>query len=155
MRETDFLHQFLSLLNADVPDMSLTQKTSLIHRIVDTITHAPQHSPGQHLPTCRIVPFVTGRRPIDEAAHPGLGSSDNTSMISTFPDPETNKTYILFGLPGIDQYTAEECETLALDVTLAFAGTDGQTLKVFSAKKVSSLPGNSLQIQTPESKRNL
>ncbi len=120
MRQTDFLDQFLHLLNADVMDMTLADKTSLIH----AITHAAQHSPGNHLPTCRIVPFVTGRRPIDEAAHPGLGSSDNTSMICTFPDPETNKTYILFELPGIDQYTSEECETLALDVTLSFAGTD-------------------------------
>ncbi|NUM43999.1 MAG: cyclic nucleotide-binding domain-containing protein [Anaerolineales bacterium] len=130
MRETDFLHQFLSLLNANVLDMNLEDKTNLIH----AITHAAQQSPDNHLPTCHIIPFVTGRRPIDEAAHPGLGSSDNTSMICTFPDPETNKTYILFELPGIEQYSAEECESLALDVTLSFAGTD-------NTQEVRPIPG--------------
>ncbi|GAB4577909.1 MAG: hypothetical protein Fur0022_06410 [Anaerolineales bacterium] len=121
MRQTDFLHQLLHLLYANVMDMTLADKTALLHAIIHT-TARPSDRP---LPTCNIIPFVTGRRPIDEAAHPGLGSSDNTSMICTFPDPETNKTYILFELPGIDHYPAEECTSLALDVTLSFAGTDG------------------------------
>lgn len=120
MREADFLQQFLQLLNADVLGLELEQKTSLLY----ALCHRAQHAPGKTLPTCRIVSFITGRRPIDEAAHPGLGSSDNTSMICNFSDPETNKTYILFELTGLEQYSAEECASLCLDVTLSFAGTD-------------------------------
>lgn len=120
MREADFLQQFLHLLNADVLSLDLEQKTSLLQ----SLCQKAQQAPEKRLPTCRIVSFITGRRPIDEAAHPGLGSSDNTSMICTFPDPETNKTYILFELIGLEQYTPEACDALSLDVTLSFAGTD-------------------------------
>ena len=120
MREADFLQQFLQLINTDVLDLTLEQKTGIIQTLCDEV----HDTNGQKFPTCRIVPFVTGRRPVDEAAHPGLGSSDNTSMICAFPDPETNKTYILFELAGLDQYTPEECDALALEVTLSFAGTD-------------------------------
>jgi hypothetical protein len=120
MREADMLQQFLQLLNAEVLGLNLKQKTAYFQTICDTALQYP----GKTLPTCRIVSFITGRRPTDEAAHPGLGSSDNTSMICDFPDPETNKTYVLFELSGLDQFSANERESLRLDVTLSFAGTD-------------------------------
>ncbi len=119
MREADFLQQFLHLLNADVLGLNLEQKISLLQ----SLSQKAQQAPEKPWPNCRIVSFITGRRPIDEAAHPGLGSSDNTSMICNFPDPETNKTYILFELNGLEHYSPEACDSFGLDVTLSFNGT--------------------------------
>jgi hypothetical protein len=61
MREADFLQQFLHLLNADVLGLDLAQKTNLLH----ALCHRAQQAPEKTLPTCRIVSFITGRRPID------------------------------------------------------------------------------------------
>lgn len=121
MREADLLEQFLNLLNADVPGLDQIQKTDLFHTLSEKVLELP----GKTLPKCRIISFITGRRPTDEAAHPGLGSSDNTGMICNFSDLETNKTYILYELTGLEQFTAIECDSFGLDVTLSFAGTDG------------------------------
>jgi CRP-like cAMP-binding protein len=49
--------------------------------------------------TLRIIPFSPGRRPTDEAAHPGLGSSDNAA-IRTGRDPDANRATVLFDLKG-------------------------------------------------------
>ena len=49
--------------------------------------------------TLRIIPFSPGRRPTDEAAHPGLGSSDNAA-IRTGGDPDANRATVLFELVG-------------------------------------------------------
>ncbi len=120
MRKPDFLQQMLQLLNADVLGMSLEEKTSFIQ----ILCNEAQQIQGQKLPTCRIVSFISGRRPIDEAAHPGLGSSDNTSIICDFPDQEPNQAYILFEVTGLEPYTDKDGDALALGVTLSFAGTD-------------------------------
>ncbi|MGB6987313.1 MAG: hypothetical protein WBD74_15175 [Candidatus Aquilonibacter sp.] len=45
--------------------------------------------------TCHIVPFITERRPTDEVAHPGLGSSDNASMVLAVPIEGENATIVL------------------------------------------------------------
>lgn len=60
--------------------------------------------------TLRIVPFNPGRRPIDEAAHPGLGSSDNAAIRAGY-DPEHNRATVLFDLTG-------ERSGLEVDVTV-------------------------------------
>jgi CRP-like cAMP-binding protein len=65
----------------------------------------------------RIVPFVRGRRPTDEAARPGLGSSDPAALILG-PRPAENRAYVLFSLP-------EGSAGMTVDVTLAFTGPDG------------------------------
>jgi hypothetical protein len=86
MREAEFLTQLHLLLDTTVVGLNQDQKLGLIRTLCD---EAQRRSPEQR-PTCRFVPFVTGRRPIDEAAHPGLGSSDSTSLILDHGDPETN-----------------------------------------------------------------
>ena len=69
--------------------------------------------------TCRVVPFVRGRRPTDEAAHPGLGSSDQVAMLLADAEPgRTNRAYVLYDLPS-------GLESLSVDVTLTLAGPDG------------------------------
>ncbi len=49
--------------------------------------------------TLRIIPFSPGRRPTDEGAHPGLGSSDSAA-IRTGCDPDANRATVLFELTG-------------------------------------------------------
>jgi hypothetical protein len=119
MREAEFLQQLFLLLNTQVVGLDAEQKRSLLWAVC-----AEAEQTG-HLPTCPVVPFITGRRPVDEMAYPGLGSSDNTALILAAAAPGTNKTYLLYQLTGLEQYSADEQAHLTLDVTLAFAGTDG------------------------------
>jgi CRP-like cAMP-binding protein len=130
MRESDFTLQLLQLFNSDVPEMTRKQKTALTQAVADVTGQGTGHK----LPTCRIVPFVTGRRPTYEAAHPGLGSSDNASMICGASDPETNKSYIMFELSGLEPYISQDRASLGLDLTLSFAGTD-------MSQETSPIPG--------------
>ena len=120
MDEAEFLRQLFRLLETDVFNLSVRQKRDLLQAVV-----AEAEQMGQ-LPTCQIVPFITGRRPVDEAAYPGLGTSDNTALI--LPAAATNKAYILYQLSGLEQYPADEQTNLALDVSLSFAGTDGSLI---------------------------
>jgi CRP-like cAMP-binding protein len=66
----------------------------------------------------RIVSFVRGRRPTDEATRPGLGSSDPAALILG-RRPAENRAYVLFSLP-------DGSEGMTIDVTLAFTGPDGR-----------------------------
>ncbi len=121
MREAEFLNQLYMLLDAPVVGLDTQQKLQLIRDICDET----QRASDQDRPlTCRIVPFITGRRPIDEAAHPGLGSSDNTSMILPAGLAGENWTYILYTLGGLDACTLEMLQEIAVDITLSFCGTD-------------------------------
>lgn len=54
-------------------------------------------SSGEAL-ACRIVPFVPGRRPAHEAAHPGLGSSEEVAVI--LADGREDPAYVLYTLPA-------------------------------------------------------
>ena len=121
MREAEFLNQLYMLLDAPVVGLDTQQKLQLIRDICDETQHASD--PGRPL-TCRIVPFITGRRPIDEAAHPGLGSSDNTSLILPAGLTDENWTYILYTLGGLDACTPEMLQEIALDTTLSFCGPE-------------------------------
>ena len=77
MREAEFLTQLHRLIYAEVVGLTSDQKIDLIH----VLCNEAQQTATEKPPTCQVVPFVTGRRPIDEVAHPGLGSSDSTSLI--------------------------------------------------------------------------
>jgi len=54
---------------------------------------------GDGRPAIRVVPFVPGRRPTDEATWPGLGSSDQAALLLGRP-PEANRAYVLFSVAG-------------------------------------------------------
>jgi len=73
-------------------------------------------APGD--PRIEIMPFAPGRRPVDEASSPWLGSSDQVAFLAG--DAEGNRSYVLFSLSGI------EGEGYALDATLSFTGPDGR-----------------------------
>ena len=128
MREAEFLTQLHRLIYAEVVGLTSDQKIDLIH----VLCNEAQQTATEKPPTCQVVPFVTGRRPIDEVAHPGLGSSDSTSLILAEATQGENKTYILYQVTGLGQDAAEEHNAFALDLTLSFAGTDGsqQTLPI-------------------------
>src|SRR4051794_3689276 len=59
----------------------------------------------------RIVPFIPGWRPTDEATRPGLGSSDQAAVLVGRP-PADNRAYVLFSLP-------EHRNGMAVDATLS------------------------------------
>lgn len=121
MDENTFLNQLHALLRSDVPGLELEQKISLVRAVCQQAEEAE----APQLPTFQVVPFITGRRPIDEAAHPGLGSSDCTSMILADGRSAQNTTYLLYYLDELQPYLADNSDGVSLDVTLAFTGTDG------------------------------
>lgn len=65
--------------------------------------------------TCRIVRFVPGRRPTDEAMHPGLGSSDCAAVLTGASDG-SNRAIVLFDVSGLVPGDA-------VDATVTVAGT--------------------------------
>ena len=121
MREAEFLNQLYALLDAPVAGLDTQQKLQLIREICEETLRTGDQ--GRSL-TCHIVPFITGRRPTDEAAHSGLGSSDNASMILPSIPTDENCTYILYTLGGLDARNQEMLQEIAIDITLSFCGTD-------------------------------
>ena len=131
MREAEFLNQLYELLDTPVIGLDASQKLQLIQDICEEV----QRTDGQGKPlTCRIVPFITGRRPTDEAVHPGLGSSDSSSMILPAGQADENQTYILYNLDGLEACSPATFKEMAVDITLSFCGTDG-------SQSTAPLPG--------------
>lgn len=60
---------------------------------------------------------MRGRRPTDDARHPGLGSSDHAALVLGGEDV-SNRAYVLYTLP-------ERRDGMTVDATLALAGHDG------------------------------
>ena len=69
---------------------------------------------------CEIVPFVPGRRPVDEAAHPWLGSSDQAALILERRPARRQRR-----LRPRSTSRRGDAAQAELDVTLSFAGIDG------------------------------
>lgn len=65
------------------------------------------------VPTCRVIPFVPGRRSDVEDYYPGLGSSDCVAAV-TGGDPERNRAEILFDV-------GQPHRRLGVDVTMRWA----------------------------------
>jgi CRP-like cAMP-binding protein len=62
---------------------------------------------------CTFVPFIPGRRPEDEAAHPGLGSSEDVGVI--LPGGDDDPAQLLYTLSGAAEVRC----------SVAFTGPDG------------------------------
>lgn len=60
----------------------------------------------------RIVPFLPGRRPTDEDARPGFGSSDSAAMVTA--DSRENRTILLFELGDLPEGASVDA-TIAID----------------------------------------
>ena len=63
---------------------------------------------------CRIVPFVPGRRPHDEDTRPGLGSSDNVTLVTG--EERDNRAVLLFEVSGLPDDASVEA-TVVIDDT--------------------------------------
>ncbi len=72
--------------------------------------------------TIQVVPFVRGRRPTDDARHPGLGSSDHAALVLGGEDVN-NRAYVLYTLP-------KRRDGMTVDVTLSLTGHDGTAVPV-------------------------
>jgi len=70
----------------------------------------------------QVVPFVRGRRPTDDARHPGLGSSDHAALVLGGEDV-INRAYVLYTLP-------ERHDGMTVDATLSLTGHDGTATPV-------------------------
>ena len=71
-------------------------------------------APGAATLAIRIVPFVPGRRPMDEAAHPGLGSSEEVAVILAGDDQE-DPACVLYTLPAAERPGVSVQVSLSLD----------------------------------------
>src|SRR5215208_4167591 len=90
--EAIFLSRLQDLLAADVTGLDAERKSGILRCAADVLERD-----GCPL-ECRMVPFVPGRRPSDEAAYPGLGSSEATAVI--LPDGKEDPAWLLYALPG-------------------------------------------------------
>lgn len=91
---------------ADDDHRSRPRYTQIVRRIVGELR-------GTDRRDIEIVPFVRGRRPTDEAKHPGLGSSDHAALLRGGGEG-TNRAYLLYTAAGAD-----------VRATLSFTGHDG------------------------------
>lgn len=110
--EGDFLAQLATLACAEVDGMDTADKAAALRGVASRLLE------DGCAPTCSAVPFVPGRRPLDEAVHPGLGSSDQAALILGAPG-DRNRAYLLFQLP--ERLGPET----GADLTLRLAGPDG------------------------------
>ncbi len=113
MREVEFIAQLRALVQDPVAGLDPEAKAALLAGAAEHLRSAST------LPGCEIVPFVPGRRPVDEAAHPWLGSSDQAALILAEDDERDNVAYVLLDVTRGDAAHPE------LDVTLSFVGIDG------------------------------
>lgn len=87
-----------------------------MHNIV--LNHSTLH--------CHFIPFITGRRSTDEIQHPGLGSSDNVSMILSDKHKDNNFTYLLYTIDGLDSISEKKLQNCHLTLSLSFCEGNGE-----------------------------
>jgi len=91
-------------------------KAEVLRRVADALERSLE--PVQ----CRIVPFVPGRRPADEATHPGFGSSADVALV--LPGEEQDRAFLLY---EVQDGVADEIEVRA---RVSFTGPDGSLAPV-------------------------
>ncbi|MCW5893477.1 MAG: cyclic nucleotide-binding domain-containing protein [bacterium] len=121
LRETEFLEQLRRLLGTRVRGLSEEAKREVVARLALELADG-----GAQAPACHVVPFVTGRRPRDEATHPGLGSSANAGLLTSDGGAD-NVVHVLWRL---DEQVTRAPDGVGIDLTLAFTGpgTSGMPL---------------------------
>ena len=126
MREADFFEELHRLLSANVVGVSEENKIRLVQELCQIYQTFPENTP---MLQCHFVPFIAGRRPSNEANHPGLGSSDNAGMIlGNLQASPKNQVYLLYDLVGLDHFSKDQLKSLGIDCTISFAGTDASQI---------------------------
>ena len=87
--ELAFVKGLAALLAAHASALRTDRQAPILRAMADAIDATG------NAPALRIVPFAPGRRPTDEAAHPGLGSSD-CAAVRTGGDTDANSAHVLF-----------------------------------------------------------
>ena len=105
--EAVFLDRLQNVLGADVSGVDAARKADVLRAAAGALERTGQAA------QCRIVPFVPGRRPQDEAAHPGLGSSEDIAVL--LPDGEQDQAFVLYDLT----------DGLSVRARMSFTGPDG------------------------------
>jgi CRP-like cAMP-binding protein len=111
MREREFIAHLRELIESPVLGLDDGEKAEIV------ASEAARLRRSETGVECRLVPFVPGRRPTDEASHPWLGSSDQAAFILGHA-PAENIAYLLFDVKADDG-------DYRLDVSVAFTGPDG------------------------------
>ncbi len=83
MRRRQFEQQLRDLLRAPVDGCDDADKAALVSRHVDALLADNEFARF----AVRFEPFVPGRRPDDEAAYPGLGSSEQVGLFNPSRSP--------------------------------------------------------------------
>jgi CRP-like cAMP-binding protein len=92
LSESAFLSRFQDLLAVEVAGIDAAEKARMLQTAAGSLERN-----GRPV-ECRIVPFVPGRRPAAEAAHPGLGSSEAVGLI--LPGGNEDPAWLLYTLEG-------------------------------------------------------
>ncbi|MFA6954801.1 MAG: cyclic nucleotide-binding domain-containing protein [Thermoanaerobaculia bacterium] len=137
LRESEFIRQLRTLLSGRVSGLDDQRKLDIIRRLSEEYSTGGAATSTE----CYWVPFVTGRRPIDEATYPGLGSSDHVALIRSGEESAENRCYLLFRLGHLENLTDEELACCEVKVTLSFAGPWGELatepLPTWSSRRVT------------------
>lgn len=137
LRESEFIRQLRVLLSGRVSGLDDERKLEIVRRLSEDYGRGD----GAVQPAeCFWVPFVTGRRPIDEAQYPGLGSSDHVALILGDEASPANRCYLLYRLANVDGLSDADLAKLDVHVNLSFAGPWGdlttEPLPRWSARRV-------------------
>jgi CRP-like cAMP-binding protein len=132
VRESDFIRQLRALLGTPVRGMDRRRKADLLERLSGQLRSDDGDAPVE----IEWVPFVTGRRPTDEASFPGLGSSDKVALIL---GRETNRAYLLYHLtrPCSGSHAFEV--RLSLSMAGPWGDVEGDALPQWNARVVPPL----------------
>lgn len=117
VREVDFIVRLQELVDSPVSGLDADSKARILLAAGERVRR------GEAGLDCRVVPFVPGWRPVDEALHPGMGSSDPAALVLGGDALRRleNVAYVLFDVSGCGD------RRLELDVTLSFVGRDGSS----------------------------
>jgi CRP-like cAMP-binding protein len=115
VREVDFIVRLQELVDLPVDGLDADSKARILLAASERVLH------GRAGLDCRVVPFVPGWRPVDEALHPGMGSSDPAALLLGDDPHLENVAYLLFDISG------SEHRQLDVDVTLSFVGHNGSS----------------------------
>jgi len=140
MHSQRFVQELNRLLRTEVPGLAPADKARLLARQADAyLTHESLRDAS-----VTFVPFVAGRRPIDEAKHPGLGSSEASGLIS---DVLADELVLLYRLMIGGRPAAALPDGGTLEATLHWLDRDGEPREVLpgwprqlDAKRMSDDP---------------
>ncbi|WNG37998.1 cyclic nucleotide-binding domain-containing protein [Archangium violaceum] len=140
MDQPRFIRELQNLLSADVEELDQAEKFRLVRERVDLFERS------RSLLDLRlsIVPFVRGRRPIDEIRSPGLGSSEAIGLLG---GPKKEEITFLYRLQRGPEPVASLPAGATLHATVQLLGPQGRavfTLPAWSSREVQPTQLSSL-----------